>query len=404
MTLSIVIPAYNEEQAIANIIERCLAARERIIAATPVDAVEIIVVSDGSVDRTPELARSYEPEVQVIAYVPNRGYGAALKTGFAASRGELVSFLDADGTCDPLNFIPMVNKLVDEGADIAIGSRMGPDSRMPKVRRLGNRIFRGIINWLGRAQISDAASGMRVIRRDRLGGIYPLPDGLHFTPAMSCRAVLDLHLKIVEISMSYEERVGRSKLRVVTDGLRFARVIGAIAITYRPLRFFAIPGLLLLLAALLYGVGLIGRYLRTGGIDDDMIYRMVGITAFGVGGLHLVLLGVLADNVVAVLKRQYRRGSAAHRLLRQVTAPGLLLPLSVLGLAAAVGADWRALVEYLSTGHITAHWSFVVFGLFMALLSIELVGFVAMNHLVSLLRAEREEAPAPLGVAGERGR
>ncbi len=274
MQLSIVIPAYNEEEAIAAIIESCLAAREPIVEQTPVDEVEVIVVSDGSSDDTEQIARSYEPQIRVIAYPDNRGYGAALKTGFAATCGELVSFLDADGTCDPYYFVPLVNKLIEENADIAIGSRMGPDSEMPVVRRLGNRIFRGIINWLGRARITDAASGMRVIRADRLPNIYPLPDGLHFTPAMTCRAVLDLHLSIVEVPIPYKERVGRSKLNVFVDGLRFARAIGRIALTYRPLRFLGIPGLLFIGLALCYGVGILGWYGQHREIADWLIYLL----------------------------------------------------------------------------------------------------------------------------------
>jgi len=102
LQLDIVIPAFNEEQAIEAIVRRCLAARATIIEETPVTNVTVTVVSDGSSDRTAEIAKSFEPDIDVVAYEHNRGYGAAIKTGFAAGSGDLVSFLDADGTCDPL--------------------------------------------------------------------------------------------------------------------------------------------------------------------------------------------------------------------------------------------------------------------------------------------------------------
>jgi len=389
MQLSIVIPAYNEEEAIAAIIESCLATREAIVEQTSLLQVEVIVVSDGSSDDTEQIARSYEPQIRVIAYPDNRGYGAALKTGFAAAHGELVSFLDADGTCDPLYFVPLVNKLVEENADIAIGSRMGPDSEMPAVRRLGNRIFRGIINWLGRAQITDAASGMRVIRADRLPDIYPLPDGLHFTPAMTCRAVLDLDLSIVEVPMTYKERVGRSKLNAFVDGLRFARAIGRIALTYRPLRFLGIPGLLLVLVALFYGVGLLSWYAVHREIADWLIYRMAAVTAFGTAGVNLVLIGLLAERTAALLNRQ-ERDYRGRRLLERLTrAPGLIL-LALALVVAALVANWGGIVQYVTTGQVTIHWSFVIFGLFAIVQATLLAGFVVLDHLLELFREKAQ--------------
>src|SRR5258708_29577510 len=101
MKLLIAIPALNEEASIAAIIERCLDARREIIRMSPVTEVEITVVSDGSTDRTVELASSYQPCIKLIVFEKNRGYGAAIKEAWRQSDADLVSFLDADGTCDP---------------------------------------------------------------------------------------------------------------------------------------------------------------------------------------------------------------------------------------------------------------------------------------------------------------
>ena len=165
--LSIVIPVYNEENAIADIIKRCLKERENIVRETPVEEVEIIVVNDGSHDKTDEIAEQFK-EISIVSYAKNRGYGAAIKNGLEKAKGTIVSFLDADGTCDPKYFIDMCNKLIKEDVDIVIGSRMTKESKMPKIRRVGNLFYVALINLLGSAKITDSASGMRVIKKSSL--------------------------------------------------------------------------------------------------------------------------------------------------------------------------------------------------------------------------------------------
>jgi len=163
--LSVVIPAYNEEEGIAEIIERVLAIRPRMGEVGLTD-LELIVVDDGSRDRTAEIAAQYPDVCQ--------GYGAALKTGFGRARGELLGFLDADGTYPPEHFPKLCRMALQEGADLVIGSRMaGSDSEMPLVRRIGNLVFANLVSLLGRRRISDSASGMRVIRREVLPGHPP---------------------------------------------------------------------------------------------------------------------------------------------------------------------------------------------------------------------------------------
>jgi glycosyltransferase involved in cell wall biosynthesis len=97
--LSIVIPAYNEEDAIGDIIQRCLSEKSNIINKTPIDEVE---VNDGSKDKTAEIVNGYGGNVKLITFNKNRGYDAALKAGFNEASGDLVSFLDADGTCSQI--------------------------------------------------------------------------------------------------------------------------------------------------------------------------------------------------------------------------------------------------------------------------------------------------------------
>ena len=393
MILSIIIPAFNEEESIQAIIRRSLAAEERIRALTPVEEVEVIVVSDGSSDRTEELARTFLPDIKLIAYPDNRGYGRAIKTGFGQAKGDLVSFLDADGTCDPLFFVDLVNKLLQEKADICIGSRMGPDSRMPKVRRLGNLLFRSLINLIAKSRITDSASGMRVIRKDRLPHIYPLPDGLHFTPAMSARAALDPDLSMVEVEMTYQEREGRSKLNAAKDGLRFLKVILSVALTYRPLTFLAPPALLLILLALGFGGSSLIFYLNRAFVPEESIYRLVSVMVFGVAGVLILGLAGLADKAVNLIYGgRPRRTSVPGDLIRWFFSWSRMWLLSPFLVLAGVLLNHQTIGSYFSSGTISTHWVYVVAGGFLVLLGLVGLCLGLVDYLLDLIRARQDSA------------
>lgn len=111
MKLLIAIPALNEEASIEDVIERCLSARGEIVENTPITEVDITVISDGSTDRTVELARRHTRDVQLIVFKKNRGYGAAIQEAWQQSDADLLAFLDADGTCDPKFFATLARAL-----------------------------------------------------------------------------------------------------------------------------------------------------------------------------------------------------------------------------------------------------------------------------------------------------
>ena len=247
MKLLIAIPALNEEASIEAIIERSLEARADITARSPITQVDITVVSDGSTDRTVSLARKYTDRVKLIVFEENRGYGAAIQQAWLDSDADLLGFLDADGTCEPRFFGDLAQALVAQAADVALGCRLNESSEMPFVRRAGNIFFAGLLTALSGRCIRDTASGMRIVRREAFARLRPLPSGLHFTPAMSARALLDrdADVKLIEIDMPYHERVGESKLKVGKDGLRFLTVITKTAIQYRRSRVATVLGVTL---------------------------------------------------------------------------------------------------------------------------------------------------------------
>ncbi|HEY5730943.1 MAG TPA: glycosyltransferase family 2 protein [Anaerolineales bacterium] len=305
--LSVVIPAYNEEDGIKEIAERVLAV-EPALKDAGVERLELLVVDDGSKDRTADVAAGI-PGVSLIRHPKNKGYGAALKTGFSKAGGELIGFLDADGTYPP-EYFPMLCISALNGSELVIGSRMaGEDSQMPITRRIGNFFFANLLSILGRQKVTDSASGMRVFKREILEQIYPLPDGLNLTPVMSTRALHE-GIRIVEVPIPYSERVGRSKLSVIRDGQLFLQSMVWTAMSYNPVRILGLLGL--------GGIGLAGLVFL-----GLLVARLNGITTLGpwgvlalftalvssIAGLNIFALGVTFNYLISLFyKKPIRQG------------------------------------------------------------------------------------------------
>ncbi len=386
--LSIVIPALNEEEAIGQTIARCVAARETIVDTGHVEAVEIIVVSDGSTDRTEQIASSF-PEVETLVFERNRGYGAAIKCGFEHGRGDWVGFLDADGTCDPRIFADLCSALETKNADIALGSRMGADSEMPAVRRIGNTLFAWLLGLLSRVRVDDTASGMRVIRRSALERLYPLPDGLHFTPAMSAGALLSGDLSIVEVPMPYAERVGRSKLSVLRDGVRFLRVILQAATCYRPARPLLLAAGPLAAVALALGAVPTLHYLRHARLEEWMIYRVLLASLATTGVVLLLAASVVADRIAAIAHDRAPDAGGVGGLVARLFTPrarwlgGLLLG------AGALASAYPGIAQYLSTGMVELHWSRAVLASLLLVLAAQLGLTTFLLNMLDLIHGRR---------------
>jgi len=304
-TLSVVIPAYNEEDGIADIIERVLSIKKPL-ADVGVGGLELIVVDDCSKDRTAEIVESYA-DVVLVRHTVNKNYGAAIKTGFRKARGNLLAFLDADGTYPPESYPDLCRPIVEDGADLVIGSRMaGADSQMPLVRRIGNTIFATLVSIISNRHVTDSASGQRVLRSDILAQLYPLPDGLNFTPVMSTRAMHE-DINVVEVPITYSERVGRSKLSVVHDGIRFLNTILMTALTYNPVRIFGLTALGLVCLGLI--VGLVALLLGgTTKADGQFAYLFAGLVLAS-AGVNVFAIGASFNYIVSLFhKRQIRQG------------------------------------------------------------------------------------------------
>jgi glycosyltransferase involved in cell wall biosynthesis len=373
VVLSVVVPAYNEEQGIADIIGRILDTQP-LLAEAGVKGIELVVVDDGSIDRTSEIVAQY-PKVRLVRHKTNKGYGAALKTGFRAATGDLLGFLDADGTYPPEYFAQLSREALD-GAEMVVGSRRsGASSEMPLMRRIGNQIWSNLVTVLSGQKVIDPASGMRVFYPAALERLYPLPDGLNFTPVMSMRAAHE-GVRVVEVPIPYKERLGRSKLNVVRDGMRFLQTILWTALNYNPVRILGglgmtLSGISALIVMVLVGMRWSGiTYLRPLGVASTFV-----AVVFMIGGVDLFALGITFNYLVSLFhKRPVRQGLFGRPILKTPLDRHFWW-MGLLGMFLGALSGFISIVLALNDWPIERLWLYLLAGTMLILVGLQLFIF-----------------------------
>jgi glycosyltransferase involved in cell wall biosynthesis len=226
--VSVVIPAYNEESAVASTM------RELIDAMDGSDRDwELIVVDDGSVDATAKLAAA--EGAGVIRLPHNLGYGAALKEGITHAKYETIVITDADGTY-PAEVIPEMLELA-ASYDMVVGARIGDEVHVPAARRPAKWLLARLASYLAGRRIPDLNSGLRVIRRSVLERFWHLlPSGFSFTTTITLAALCN-DLLVHYHPIDYRVRRGESKIRA-THAFDFLLLILRTVIYFNPLKVF----------------------------------------------------------------------------------------------------------------------------------------------------------------------
>jgi len=281
MSLSIVIPAKNESASIGTVVAR---ARE----AYP-DA-EIIVVDDGSTDTTGEVASS--AGATLVRHPESLGNGAAVKAGARIARGDIIALMDGDGQHDPEELAPLLEKL-DHGYDMAIGARHS-GSHANVGRLFANGVYNSIASLLTGRRIPDLTSGFRVARAKLFNEfLYLLPNGFSY-PTTITMAFLRSGYPICFEPINAADRVGKSHIRPIRDGIRFMVIVFKIATLYSPLKIFVpISGLFFAT-----GIGYYAYTYATTGRFTNMSLLVISASVI------VFLIGLISEQITALTYRK----------------------------------------------------------------------------------------------------
>lgn len=280
--ISIVIPAFNEEGAISSGIHEIREVMDRSSYE-----YEIIVVDDGSADKTADLARG--EGVKLIELPENQGYGAALKAGIRRSTYEIIVITDADGTY-PAKFIPdLVGQL--GMYDMVVGARTGSNVAAPLVRMPAKWVLRKLASYLAGRNIPDLNSGLRVMRKSLIRRfIHLLPSGFSFTTTITLAALCSGSL-VKYSPIDYHERIGKSKIRP-THAFDFTLLIIRTIVYFNPLKVFIPLGGLFFLG----GMAKFIYDLYLGNLSETAVLGFIGAAI-------LWAVGLLSDQIAKVALR-----------------------------------------------------------------------------------------------------
>jgi len=215
MLLSIIIPVYNEELTIGNIIDRT----KKVMQQTGL-ANEIIVVDDHSYDNSLEKAKHHGAKIYSLTQHSGKGY--ALRAGFAQAKGDVIVTIDSDGSHEPEELPEVLAPVVEGKADLVIGSRYLNHKSVAarKLNAFGVKLFNGFIELLTGVDITDSQSGYRAMTREVLKSQKPKSGGYEIESEMLMRTAKN-GFRVTEVPISFEQRTyGRSGVDPMIDGFK----------------------------------------------------------------------------------------------------------------------------------------------------------------------------------------
>ncbi len=280
-SISIVVPAYNEAEAIRHSLDRFVEMKFH-------EKYEIIYIDDGSTDKTFNIISEYP--VTCIRHFTNKGYGAALKTGIRKAKGEKIIILDSDGQHDPKYLDTLIEMLGQY--DMVIGERTA-DSFQVKNRQGGKRIIRLVGEHLVEQKLPDYNSGFRGFDRKLISEmLHIMPNGFSFSTT-STLAFLKEGYTIGTFPIIVEERQGRSSnVKFLKDGSKTLLLLLRIIMLFNPLKIFFPASILIFLLGIAWGIA--GFFMTSRFPNSASLLVIMGMFVF--------FFGLLADQI-ALLNR-----------------------------------------------------------------------------------------------------
>jgi glycosyltransferase involved in cell wall biosynthesis len=288
--ITVILPAYNEEVSIGS-----------IVLLTRFYADSVIVVDDGSADRTAEIAKRAGAEV--IIHKINTGKGSALKTGFKAAAemgADIIVTMDSDGQHNPADIPKLIVPIIEGNADIVNGSRYlnGMDKNTPIYRRVGQTILDSVTNVSSGVKITDSQSGFRAFAASTVNTFRFDAQGMGIESEMLADAgKAGLRIKEVEIGVRYD--VDGSTLNPIQHGLEvFIMVLKDIEFN-KPLYYLTVPGLSLGIGGLYIGAHFLQTFATGESIEFGSSVLMILLIVIGT---FMALTGILLHSVLAVMR------------------------------------------------------------------------------------------------------
>ncbi len=279
--ISIVIPAYNEGEALGPVLDQ--------IQALPLDA-EIIVVNDGSGDQTAAIVRA-RSGVRLVEHAYNIGNGAAVKSGIRAARGTVLILMDGDGQHQPADIARIAAGL--ERYDMVVGAR-SRDSETAAHRDLANGLYNLIASYLVGRRVPDLTSGFRGIKTSIAKRfVYLLPNGFSYPTTMTL-ALFRAGYTVLYEPIVAPARRGQSKIRLVRDGFGFLLTLMRIGTLFVPIRIFLPVASLFFLVGLAYGAFLL--------IVRHRFTNMPPLLM--IAGLLLFMMGLISEQIALLRMSQ----------------------------------------------------------------------------------------------------
>lgn len=287
-SVSVIVPARNEG---ASLVTLLLRLREVVASG------EIIVVDDGSTDDTAVVCAA--AGVTVVRHPYGMGNGAAVKSGARAASGDVLVFMDADGQHDPADIPRLLHKM-DEGYDMVVGARH-KNSQASVGRGLANRVYNRLASLMTGHPIADLTSGFRAVRADKFRQfLYLLPNGFSY-PTTSTMAFFRSGYPVAYVPIVAAERIGKSHIKPLKDGVRFLLIIFRIGTLYSPLKLFVPISLVFFLLGL-------GHYIYTFIAES----RFTNMSALLLSiSMVVFLIGLVSEQITQLMYQ--RNGSERPR-------------------------------------------------------------------------------------------
>lgn len=285
--LSIVIPTYNEEEGISTTLED-------LCGELTLNEAEIIVVDDGSTDRTSEIVQRF-PRVRLLKNHVNKGYGASISSGIKASNSRYVVWCDSDGQHRAEDVSRVAHTLISEDLDYCIGAR-DKTSYQSTDRKMGRYALKLAVNIAAGQPVKDFNSGLRGFKRDvirRYLHLLPKRFGASTTTTL---IMIERGYSGQEIPIHVQDRIGKSTVNPILDGARTLLLVLRIFLLFKPLLFFGSIGLGLIIFGGIYGFtrALLSR-------EGFPVFAALVI----IFGMQSLFFGLLADQISAVRREKF---------------------------------------------------------------------------------------------------